>query len=129
MTIKRMYARAAFVSMLAIAVVLVMTTTASCSSENDLVETPNVEQPTVTQKSKVHVTVGAGISDAMTRSVVDKSETDANGKPIRKLKFTAGDKLYVYAKYGFVHVRNEGYYPKFITGWLDIIGKRVKTPE
>ena len=105
---------------LAIAATLVMTA-ASCSSENDLVETPNVEQPTVTQNSKVHVTVGAGISDVMTRSVVDKSETDANGKPIRKLKFTAGDKLYVYAKYGSVYVRNEGYYPKFITGWLDIL--------
>ena len=88
MTIKRMYARAAFVSMLAIAAGLVMTT-ASCSSENDLVETPNVEQPQVTTNG-VQITVGAGFDDASTRSAVVIDGTK------RVLTFTDDDKLYVY---------------------------------
>ena len=88
MTIKRMYARAAFVSLLAIAAGLVMTT-ASCSSENDLTETPNVEQPQVTTNG-VQITVGAGFDDASTRSAVVIDGTK------HVLTFTDDDKLYVY---------------------------------
>ena len=81
---------------LAIAAALLMTT-ASCSSENDLVETPNVEQPTQPTTDGVKITVSAGIgdSDGTTRAAVDDSQTDANGKPIRTLTFTTGDRLYV----------------------------------
>ena len=79
--------------LLAIAVALVVTTMTACSSENDLVETPNVEQPTA---EGIKVTVTASIADdATTRSEVVES-TDANGKK-RTLKFTEGDKLYVYS--------------------------------
>ena len=73
---------------LAIAAALVMTT-ASCSSENDLVETPNVEQPQVTTNG-VQITVGAGFDDASTRSAVVIDGTK------HVLTFTNDDKLYVY---------------------------------
>ena len=73
---------------LAIAAALVMTT-ASCSSENDLVETPNVEQPQVTTNG-VQITVGAGFDDASTRSAVVIDGTK------HVLTFTDDDKLYVY---------------------------------
>ena len=84
---------------LAIAAALLMTT-ASCSSENDLVETPNVEQSVQPTTDGVKITVSAGIgdSDGTTRAAVDYSQTDANGKPIRTLTFTTGDRLYVTAK-------------------------------
>ena len=84
---------------LAIAAALVMTM-ASCSSENDLVETPNVEQSVQPTTDGVKITVSAGIgdSDGTTRAAVDYSQTDANGKPIRTLTFTTGDRLYVTAK-------------------------------
>ena len=78
--------------LLAMAAVLTMTTMTACSSENDLVETPNVEQPTA---EGVKITVSASFADdATTRSEVVVS-TDANGKK-RTLKFTEGDRLYVY---------------------------------
>ena len=77
---------------LAIAAALVMTAT-SCSSENDLTETPNVEQPTQPTTDGVKITVSAGISDdATTRSEVATED----GK--RVLKFTTGDQLYVYGE-------------------------------
>ena len=77
---------------LAIAAALTMTTgLTACSSENDLVETPNVEQPTQPTTDGVKITVSAGISDdATTRSEVATED----GK--RVLKFTTGDRLYVY---------------------------------
>jgi len=72
--------------MLTIAAALAMTTMTACSSDNDLVETPNSEQAT-----GMKVTVTAGISDdAATRSEVAKDGTK------RTLKFTAGDRLYVF---------------------------------
>lgn len=61
----------------------------SCSSDDRVLN----EQPTETtpQATAIHVSVGAGIDDgATTRSAVDKEGTT------RKLKFTEGDKLYVY---------------------------------
>ena len=102
-----------FCWVLAMAVALVMTTMTACSSENDLVETPNVEQPTQpTQSKKVHVMVGAGIADdATTRSEV----VTEDGKKI--LKFTAGDKLYVFAPVS-KNSTNDGYI--IMAGTLDI---------
>lgn len=79
---------------LAIAAALTMTTgLTACSSENDLVETPNVEQPTQPTTDGVKITVSAGIADdATTRSEVATED----GK--RVLKFTTGDRLYVYGE-------------------------------
>ena len=82
---------------LAIAAALVMTTT-SCSSENDLVETPNVEQPTQPTTDGVKITVSAGIGDDGTT----RSEVGRNGAGNRVLKFTEGDRLYVY-RYSLPH--------------------------
>ena len=77
---------------LAIAAALVMTM-ASCSSENELTETPNAEQPEQPTAKGVKITVSAGIADdATTRSEVATED----GK--RVLKFTTGDRLYVYGK-------------------------------
>ena len=77
---------------LAIAAALAMTTgLTACSSENELTETPNAEQPGQPTDKGVRVTVTAGISDgATTRSEVTKDGTT------RTLKFTAGDRLYIY---------------------------------
>ena len=82
-----------FAFALTIAAALALTTT-SCSNEDIL--TDSNEQPQVTANG-VQVTVSASIADdATTRSEVVES-TDANGKK-RTLKFTEGDKLYVYSK-------------------------------
>ena len=70
-------------------------TFAACSSDDNVIEKPI--QPTTT--STMHVTVGAGISDGTTtRTSVDDSQKDGNGKTLRTLKFTDGDQLYV--RYG-----------------------------
>lgn len=66
---------------------------ASCSSDENMIE-EQPKQPTA--KNSFHVTVGAGIDNGtMTRATVDDSETDGNGKPMRKLLFSEGDQLYV----------------------------------
>lgn len=74
-----------FVGMLAIAAILTACFSA-CSNEEIL---DNTVQPT--QPQKIHVTVGAGLGDAETRSKVDY---DATAKT-RTLKFTTGDRLYI----------------------------------
>ena len=62
-----------------------LTGMASCSSDEDTV------QSTVEQKgSTIHVTVGAGIGNGDTRSLVSVDGTT------RTLQFTTGDRLYVY---------------------------------
>ena len=112
---------------LAIAAAVVMTTMTACSSENDLTETPNVEQPAQPTAKGVKVTVTAGIADptsspspawegsgAQTRSAVDASSGN------RVLKFTAGDRLYVYGD-----IEDEGADPgesviTILAGYLDI---------
>ena len=77
-----------FFSLAAIAVTLAFTAF-SCSSENDLTETPVVQPST----NGVVVTVTAGIADdAISRSEVGH----ADGK--RTLKFTKGDRLFVMKK-------------------------------
>lgn len=72
-----------FAGMLAIAAILTACFTA-CSNEEIL---DNSVQPT--QPQKIHVTVGAGLGDAETRSQVTKEGTT------RTLKFTTGDRLYI----------------------------------
>jgi hypothetical protein len=89
---------------LAMAAALAMTTgLTACSSENELTETPNAGQPAQPTTKGVKVTVTAGIADptpspshagegsgAQTRSAVTTDGTT------RTLKFTEGDRLYVY---------------------------------
>ena len=63
----------------------------ACSSEENVIDEPTLA-PAV---STIHVSVGAGIGDeAQTRSGVTEAVVD--GKTQRTLKFTAGDRLYVY---------------------------------
>lgn len=79
-----------------------LTGMASCSSDEDTV------QSTVEQKgSSIHVTVGAGIGNGDTRSLVSVDGTT------RTLQFTTGDRLYVYGHIGY----------KMIGTWPDLIGK------
>ena len=72
-------------------------TIAACSNDDNITDEPTTT--TAPQAvSTVHVTVGAGISDdnGTTRAAV--SETVVEGKTERTLKFTTGDKLFVYAE-------------------------------
>lgn len=87
-----------FVGMLAIAAILTACFSA-CSNEEIL---DNTVQPT--QPQKIHVTVGAGLGDAETRSKVDY---DATAKT-RTLKFTACDQLYIVGDIDAIH-RMGGY--------------------
>ena len=82
---------------LAIAAAMTMTM-ASCSSDKETVE--NTAQPAT---SSVTVTVGAGMATdgAQTRSAVAKDNGD------RVLKFTAGDKLYVYGALSDARIAGE----------------------
>ena len=102
---------------LVVAAVLVMGFVA-CTNEDSLTDAPAGPQ----NAQKVHITVGASIADdATTRSEIDATQTDDNGKAIRTLKFTEGDKLYVYAMYGIVvDDMNQQFYPSFIAGMLEI---------
>lgn len=75
--------RISFIGMLTIAAILIVCFSA-CNDEG-LIDNP--VQPT--QPQKIHVTVGAGIGDAQTRSEVEKNGTT------RTLKFTTGDRLYI----------------------------------
>lgn len=84
--------------MLAIAAILTACFSA-CSNEEIL---DNTVQPT--QPQKIHVTVGAGLGDAETRSKVDY---DATAKT-RTLKFTACDQLYIVGDIDATH-RMGGY--------------------
>lgn len=101
-------------SALTIAAALMMNLTA-CTNDDNFVDTP--EQPEVTNPaavSTVHVTVGAGIGDATTRSAVDYD----NGLRQRTLKFTDGDKLFVYAC-----VTTD--YNYFLAGTLSIVASSI----
>ena len=73
------------------------------------------QQPTQTT-TKIHVSAGAGIDPATTRSTVDYS----NG--VRTLQFTTGDRLYVWGSYGNMDYEPSGqeYYPYIIAGYLDL---------
>ena len=63
----------------------------ACSSEDNLTQEPTTQQPTETA-TNIHVSVGAGIDNAATRSTVDYNSSTKT----RTLKFTTGDKLYIY---------------------------------
>ncbi|WP_143005677.1 hypothetical protein [Prevotella communis] len=84
----------------------------ACSSENDLTQEPTPQQ----QAQTIHISVGAGIDPATTRSTVDYS----NG--VRTLQFTTGDRLYVWGSYGEMEEEPSGqeYYPYIIAGYLDL---------
>ncbi len=66
--------------------------TVSCSEEiiDEVIEEPVPEVITVKEPTKIHVSVGAGLPQ--TKSTVDYNSTTGQ----RTLKFTTGDKLYVY---------------------------------
>ena len=87
----------------------------ACSSEEELPQEPTPQQTTQTT-TKIHVSAGAGIDDATTRSTVDYS----NG--VRTLQFTTGDRLYVWGSYGNMEKEPSGqeYYPYIIAGYLDL---------
>ena len=85
---------------------------AACSNDDDKVpEHPDVAPPP--RVSTVHITVGAGIGDAATRSDV----TDDGGN--RRLVFTTGDKLFVYASV-------TADYNYFLAGTLSIVPSSIK---
>ena len=63
----------------------------ACSSEDNLTQELTTQQPTETA-TNIHVSVGAGIDNATTRSTVDYNSSTKT----RTLKFTVGDKLYIY---------------------------------
>lgn len=96
----------AFAGMLAIATILASGFTA-CS--NDDLSDNTIQQ---TKPKRVHVTVGAGITDDDTRSEVENDGTT------RTLKFTEGDKLYVFAPVS-KNATNDGYI--IMAGKLDIV--------
>ena len=80
-TMKKLFSKSGWLVMTA----ALLTGMASCSSDEDTV------QSTVEQKgSTIHVTVGAGIGNGDTRSLVSVVGTT------RTLQFTTGDRLYVY---------------------------------
>ena len=79
----------------------------SCSSDDD------VTQTAPQGVSTVHVSVGASVENAGTRSMV--LEATDGGKTTRTLQFTTGDRLYVYGR-----ITPDGMYPEmYIAGFLD----------
>ena len=69
----------------------------ACSSDDNMVDNGAADGSTAARS--VTVTVGAGIADdAATRSVVVNGTHAQTGKPTHTLKFTPGDKLYVYGE-------------------------------
>lgn len=80
----------------------------SCSSDDDVVQTTTSQGV-----STVHVSVGANVGDAGTRSTV--VDVEEGGKTKHTLQFTKGDQLYVYGK-----ITPSGTFPeKYIAGFLD----------
>jgi len=71
-------------------------TMASCSNDDNMTNEPTTTTAPQTV-STVHVTVGAGIDDGEATTRADVTETVVGGKTERTLKFTNGDKLFVYA--------------------------------
>ena len=112
---------------LTIAAALTMTTgLTACSSDNDLVETPNPEQPAQPTATGVKVTVTAGIGDgATTRSAVTTDGTT------RTLTFTAGDRLYIHGEIYDNHPSSPDYdeskeeVETILAGYLDIDGTSI----
>lgn len=81
---------------------------AACTVEELPVDEPVIEEP-VTEPTSIHVTVGAGIAaDPATKSEVVMEDG------ARMLKFTAGDRLYVYGQIG-----SSKY---FVAGFLSMVG-------
>lgn len=72
-------------------------TMASCSNDDNMTNEPTTTTAPQTVSS-VHVTVGAGIDDGEATTRADVTETVVGGKTERTLKFTNGDKLFVYAE-------------------------------
>ena len=80
---------------LTIAAALAMTIS-SCSSDD-----VNEVTPRKSTTEKIHVTIGAGIDDVTTRSMV----ANENGNYV--LKFTTGDKLYVFGVLEYATLRSK----------------------
>ena len=98
---------------LTIAAAMAMTIS-SCSSDD-----VNEVTPRKSTTEKIHVTIGAGIDNVTTRSTVADDGTN------RTLKFTTGDKLYVYGVLECESKSTEGgiqqVYTKIMTGYLDLV--------
>ena len=100
---------------LAVTAVLAMVSGA-CSSDDNLVDNGAADGATAARG--VTVTVGAGIADdAATRSAVVNGTDDVTGKTTRTLKFTTGDRLYVYKS--LFGGEQEGY----VAGMLEMVGE------
>ena len=81
---------------------------AACTMEELPVDESIIEEP-VTGPTSIHVTVGAGIAaDPATKSEVVMEDG------ARVLKFTAGDRLYVYGRIGSTQY--------FVAGFLSMVG-------
>lgn len=77
-------------AMMAAALMIGMT---ACSTDDNMTEEPTV--PTTTATQGVQVTVGAGMDNGATTRA-DVTEAVVEGKTQRTLKFTTGDRLYIW---------------------------------
>ena len=90
----------------------------SCTRDNGLINENQSENTQPVESNKVHVSVGAGMNEGpQTKSVVEYNSTTHE----RKLKFTAGDRLYVR---GVVEMEFDDFgcpqETKIVAGYLDI---------
>lgn len=93
-------------------------TVVSCTRDNDLINENQSENTQPVESNKIHVSVGAGMNEGpQTKSVVEYNSTTHE----RKLKFTAGDRLYVR---GVVEMEFDDFgcpqETKIVAGYLDI---------
>ena len=86
---KKQYVRPVMMGLAALLMAGAAMMFSACSGEDDLAQEPTAPQVTQTA-TKIHVSVGAGINDATTRSLVVKDGST------RTLQFTTGDKLYIH---------------------------------
>lgn len=90
MRTKKQYVRPVMMGLAALLMTGAAMMFSACSSEDDLAQEPTAPQQPTETATKIHVSVGAGINDATTRSLVVKDGST------RTLQFTTGDKLYIH---------------------------------
>jgi len=90
MKTKKQYVRPVMMGLAALLMAGAAMMFSACSSEDDLAQEPTAPQQPTETATKIHVSVGAGINDATTRSLVVKDGST------RTLTFTEGDKLYIH---------------------------------
>lgn len=90
MKTKKQYVRPVMMGLAALLMTGAAMMFSACSREDDLAQEPTTPQQPTETATKIHVSVGAGINDATTRSLVVKDGST------RTLQFTTGDKLYIH---------------------------------